>query len=302
MAKSIAELQDAFQSIVNNLKKNKKVLAIFTFGSIVSGDIWEGSDIDLFVVYKDNYPKIRDIYSESKKVPVHTKLLDKEHFINIYEAEREKGYIRELLIKSKLVFSRDSDISNIYNMARYSLNNNAGKWNLVYLGRVLKDVGVCKKYIANGKVETAYEVLIKTLDSFSKLLMNLNGYLVTKDSFAMACNLNNEFKLIVSNLFQKKVNINEIIITVNYINKFLDENIDIAAKSLIDYLKNKNEFVSSYEIKSDKDFEGFNIKIENILKELNTRGLVEKDKRLLKDFEGTNIIKENVYASKIIKR
>ncbi|MBE6051992.1 MAG: nucleotidyltransferase domain-containing protein [Clostridium sp.] len=302
MAKTVVELQDAFQSIVNYLIKNKKVLAIFTFGSIVSGDIWEGSDIDLFVVYNSNYPKIRDIYSESKKVPVHTKLLDKEHFIKIYEAEREKGYIRELLIKSKLVFSRDEEISNIYNTARYSLNNNIEKWNLVYLGRVLKDVGVCKKYIANGKVETAYELLIKTLDSFSKLLMNLNGYLVTKDSFAMACNLNNEFKLIVNNLFQDKVNINEIIITVNYINKFLDENIDIAAKSLTDYLKNKNEFVSSYEIKLEKDFEGFNIKIENILKELNSRGLILKDKRILKDFDGISIIKENVYASKIIKR
>ena len=302
MAKTVAELQDAFQSIVNSLIKNKKVLAIFTFGSIVSGDIWEGSDIDLFVVYKKDCPKIRDIYSESKKVPVHTKLLDKEHFLDSYNGEKEKGYIRELLIKSKLVFSRDEDISNVYEAARYSLNSHVGKWNLVYLGRVLKDIGVCKKYIANGKVETAYEILIRTLDSFSKLLMNLNGYLVTKDSFAMACTLNNEFKVIVSNLFQEKVNINEIIITVNYINKFLDENIDIASKTLMEYLKNRNEFVSSYEIKCDKVFEGFNIKIENILKELSQRDLVEKDKRLLKDLDGVNIIKENVYASKTIKR
>ena len=52
MAKTVAQLQNAFQSIVNTLKKNKKVLAIFTFGSIISGDVWEGSDIDLFVVYR----------------------------------------------------------------------------------------------------------------------------------------------------------------------------------------------------------------------------------------------------------
>ena len=51
MAKTVLELQNAFQSVVNQIKKNKKVVALFTFGSIVSGDVWEESDIDLFLIF-----------------------------------------------------------------------------------------------------------------------------------------------------------------------------------------------------------------------------------------------------------
>ena len=64
MLKSIVNYQKSSEELINMLKTNKKVLAIFAFGSIVSGDLWEGSDIDLFVVYKDNFQEVRDIYSE----------------------------------------------------------------------------------------------------------------------------------------------------------------------------------------------------------------------------------------------
>jgi len=50
MEKTILQYQKAFNSLMNNLKKNEKVLAVMVFGSLVTGDLWEESDIDLFVV------------------------------------------------------------------------------------------------------------------------------------------------------------------------------------------------------------------------------------------------------------
>ena len=81
MAKTVLELQKAFQTVVNQINKNKKVVALFTFGSIVSGDVWEESDIDLFLIYEDGFEKIRDVYSEVREVPVHTKILNKNSFL-----------------------------------------------------------------------------------------------------------------------------------------------------------------------------------------------------------------------------
>ena len=63
MLKSILKYQKSFQKLINDLKVNKKVLAIFAFGSIVSGDLWDESDIDLFVLYKD---KSGNSYGPSK--------------------------------------------------------------------------------------------------------------------------------------------------------------------------------------------------------------------------------------------
>lgn len=303
MIKKVIELQNAFQSIVMALRKNKNVLAVFTFGSIVSGDVWEESDIDLFVIYDDTeYSKVRDIYSESNGVPVHTKLLDKEAFLKLYKKEGDRGFVRNLLTSSKLVYSKDDNISNIYNNSRYSLNNTEeGKWNLVYLGALLKNLGICKKYIENGGKVTAYELLIRVLNDYSKLLLNLNGYTVTKDSLTMAVNLNDNFTKIIEELFNSEVTQETMEKVIDYINNFIDENIMIASNTLIKFLEEKGEFVSSYEIINDEKFKGFNIKVENILKELAKREIIVKHKRICRDLNGVKIIDENVYAAKVRK-
>ncbi len=300
MAKTVLELQNAFQTVVNQIKKNKKVVALFTFGSIVSGDVWEESDIDLFLIYEDDFEKIRDVYSEVKEVPVHTKILNKNSFLELYKNDGKKGFAKKLLCNSKLVFSRDNEISSAYNNSRYTMPSHTEVWNLVYLGKLLKDIGISKKYLQNGGLKTSYEVLIRTLDSFSKLLINLNGYTVTKDSLVMATNLSNNFKEVVDKLFMEAINEKIIKDTINYIEKFLDDNIVRASSALIDYLCEEYEYMNSYEISSYNAFKEFDIKMENILKELAKREVISKKSRALYDEEGNIILYENVYAHKVI--
>ncbi|NOW61391.1 hypothetical protein DFH83_003371 [Clostridium saccharobutylicum] len=239
MLKSILNYQKASEKLISILKTNKRVLAIFVYGSIVSGDLWEESDIDLFVVYKDQFEEIRDVYSEMLDIPVHMKILNKNRFMELYESDGKKGFVRNLLISSKIIFSRDDEIESIFNKAKYSSDKYKERWNLVYLGKLIKDIGVTKKYLQNDSLFTSYEVLIRALDSFSKLYLNLNGYTVSKDAVKMVMNLNNEFDIMIENLFYNERLKENIKNTVQYVETFLDDNINLAGKFLLDYLYKK---------------------------------------------------------------
>ena len=296
MSKSIIDYQKSSEKLINVLNVNKKVLAIFAFGSIISGDLWEESDIDLFVVYKDIFEEVRDIYSEVLDIPVHMKVLNKEKFLELYKNDGKKGSIRNLLVSSKIIFSRDEEIESVFNKAKYSLDKYKEMWNLVYLGNVIKDLRVTKKYLHNDSTFTSYEVLIRALDSFAKLFLNLNGYTVSKDAVKMATNLNNKFSMIVENLFNDKCIKENIQNTVDYIEVFLDENINEAAKVLLDYLYDKNEALSSYKIRNSDSFKEFDIKIEDILKELYKRKLIIKETKKLELPSNERLISENVYS------
>jgi predicted nucleotidyltransferase len=298
MSKSIVDYQKSSEKLINVLKVNKKVLAIFAFGSIVSGDLWEESDIDLFVVYKDIFEDVRDIYSEILDIPVHMKVLNKEKFLELYKSDGRKGSIRNLLVSSKIIFSRDEEIESVFNKAKYSLDKYKEIRNLVYLGNVIKDLRVTKKYLHNDSVFTSYEVLIRALDCFAKLFLNLNGYTVSKDAVNMATNLNNRFSSIVENLFNNKCIKENIQNAVDYIEIFLDENINEAAKVLLDYLYEKNTALSSYEIRNSEAFKEFDIKIEDILKELYKRKLIIKETKILDLPANEKLISENVYSYK----
>ena len=296
MKKTIIDFQKSFQSVVNTLKENNNVLAIFTFGSILNGDVWEGSDIDFFVVYKDDFSKVRDVYADVLDIPVHIKFLRKETFLNTNNEDKYSDNFRNLLITSKLVYERDSDIANLYNNARYRLDKNIERRNLIYLSHLLKELGVSKKYLENGGLYTSFEVLIKALANTCNLYINLNGYTVSKDSIVMASNLNNDFKKVVDNLFLKGATKENIEKTIDFIEEFLDKNIERASKLLLDYLYKRGEFISSYEIKTDDEFREYNIKVEHILEELFNRCFISKESREFKGKDNVKILEEKVYA------
>lgn len=296
MKNIIIEYQKAFNEILENFKNNKNVIAVFTFGSIVSGDIWEESDIDFFVIYNFEYDFVRDIYSEMYKIPVHTRILSKEKFLSSYKEDGSKGTARNILKFSKLVFSRDKDINNLYNRSIYVGDEFNHIDSLEYLSRVIKDVGICKKYIQNDRVYTAYEMIVRSLDSFSKLYLNLNGYTVSKDAIRMVINLNDDFKKLIDEKLFNGVKEENIIDIINYINIYVDKNILKASKIITDILSDGEEYLSASEIKNKDILRGSNIKLEQILKRLLTKGVIKKKDKEVIDSNGNVIISENVYG------
>ncbi len=298
MAKSIIDYQNAYKEITEILKKNNNILSIFIFGSMVSGDLWEESNIDLFVIYKEDFEEIRDIYSEVSDIPIHIKLMSKELFKKYYNEAGKREVIKNSLISSKIIYSIDDDITDLYQKMIYTIDSDKGRLNLVYLGGFLKEIGICKKYISKGNIYTAYELLLRALNNFSMLFLSINGYTVSKDSLTMACNLNDVLNKKVENLLYKEVNDVTIKELLDYMEDYLEYNIEKASKDLIEFIKNENRALSSYDIKVNPYFKNFKIRIEEILKVLCKNNIILKEKREFRDSKGNFLAMENVYSYK----
>ena len=298
MAKSVAEYQNSYLEITEILKKNPNVISIFVFGSMVSGDLWEGSNIDLFVIYKDGFNKIRDIYSEVLDIPVHIKFLSKDSFKNYLKSAGKRDLIKNYLMSSKLIYSIDNEINELNQQVLYMIDKDKGRWNLTYLGSFYKEARICRKYLSKGSGYTAHELIIRALNNFSMLYLSINGYTVTKDSLNMACNLNDELNIRVQNLLYKEVNEDSIKELLNYMEGYLEFNIIKAAKEMIDFIKKENKYISAFEIDNNSYFENFKIKTEEILKVLHNNNILVKEKREFRDEKGILLSMENVYRYK----
>lgn len=296
MERTIAQYQKAFNTMIDNLKSNDSVLAVMVFGSMVTGDLWDESDIDLFVIVNSKSNKIRNIFTEEKDVPVHIKLMNKEKFLQLHESDLRGGFIHRIFASSRLVFSKDMEVTNRYNNGRYYPDIDKERWNMVYLGSVIKSIGICKKYLSNDGIYTAYTMVIKALEDYARLYVNCSGYMISKDAVPMAMNLNDSFKDVVDNLFFEKANIKETIeATIEFLQKGVEKLIKLSTNVLIEFMKDKDKFLSSEDIKSDRLFENFDIEIEDILNELWKRNIIKKESREYRIEEGKSIIKENVY-------
>ncbi|MBL4938094.1 nucleotidyltransferase domain-containing protein [Clostridium sp. YIM B02515] len=296
MERTIIQYQRAFNSIIDRLKSNEAVLAVMVFGSMVTGDLWDESDIDLFVILDKKIANIKNIYTEEKQVPVHIKLMSKNKFIQLYEEDLRGGFMHRMFSSSRLVFSKDMEITIKYDSGRYYPDLDRERWNMVYLGKVLKSIDICKKYLSNDGVYTAYGAAVKCVENYARLHVNYSGYMISKDAMTMAMNLNDNFKRCVDELFfNKQDTAKAISAAVEYIESSIDDNIRNTASILVNYMREKDCFLSTEDIKNDKLFVNYDIALEDVLNKLWEKNIIKKDSRDYKTEDGKVLFKENVY-------
>jgi uncharacterized protein len=296
MERTILQYQKAFNSIIDRIKGNETVLAAMVFGSMVTGDLWDESDIDLFVILDKKMNDIKNIYTEEKQVPVHIKLMSKNKFLMLYDEDLRGGFMHRMFASSRLIFSKDMDITIKYDSGRYYPDLDRARWNVVYLGKVLKSLDLCKKYLYNDGIYTAYGAAVRCVENYAKLYVNNAGYMISKDAMAMATNLNDNFRNSVDSLFfNEQGTAKPIESTMKFIEDSIDEDLRNTASILINYMREKDCFLSTEEIKNDKLFESYDIALEDILNKLWERNMIKKDNRDYKSEDGKILFKENVY-------
>ena len=198
MENVIVKYQRAFNTILSKLKKNKNVIAVAVFGSIVTGDIWDESDIDLIVVMDKQDKPIDNIYSTIGDVPIQIKFTNSEYIKNV----QDSSFV-EKLKSSKIMFCNDSELFRFMQGVTFNMTVNDDKeiQNLNYLGLVLKDINVIKKYLHNNGDYVAYSVAVRCAETLCRLFLNMNGYTVSKDSIKLAVNINDNIKYCIDRLF-----------------------------------------------------------------------------------------------------
>ncbi|MFA6941670.1 MAG: nucleotidyltransferase domain-containing protein [Clostridiaceae bacterium] len=296
MEKTILQYQKAFNNLINYLKKNEKVLAVMVFGSLVTGDLWEESDIDLFVVVDNELNEIKNLYTSENGIPIHIKLLSKGKFISLDSEDLKGGFIHRIFASSRLVFSRDIDITGKYDNGRYYPDLDRERWNMVYLGKLIKNMGICKKYLFNDGVHTSYAVAVNCIEAYAKLYINYSGHMISKDAMSTAMDINPSFKKCVEGLFYKTEDIvKSIEETIEYLDNEVDENIRDITTILISFMKEKDCLLSAADIQKDDIFINYDINMEDILNKLYEKNIIKKEYRNYELEMNKVLLKENVY-------
>ncbi|NLC66417.1 MAG: nucleotidyltransferase domain-containing protein [Clostridium sp.] len=291
----IVEYQRVYQKVVKDFEENEEVLAAFVFGSIVTGDLWDNSDIDFFVILKEYNDGIVNVYSSENDIAVHLKVMSKEEFLNLKEFEIKGSFLHRLFSSSRLVFSIDDDISEKYNSERIYPEMERRKWTLSYLGKLIKSIDSTEKFLNNDNTYGAFKSLLESMDLYSSVYVNSRGYMISKDTINVCANLNSEFKEKYKELVSGDVLETKVYEINKYLKNIIDKEITDASEILIAYLREKDKPLSSTEIAEDDIFKDFDIKMEGILSLLYSKNIIKMELRDVYTPLGKVLIKENVY-------
>lgn len=291
----IKEYQKAYSQALENLKSNKEVLAAFVFGSMVSGDLWEKSDIDFFVILKKWQPGMTNVYTDEFGQPVHYKFLSKKEFMNSKGFDLKGSFLHRLFASSRMVHCVDKDIETRFNSGRGYSDQARKIWTLTYFGKTIKGTDPFRKSLKNGNDYAAYYTLMDTMNWYAMLLINRSGYMVSKDNINIATELSREFREVFVKLLGAGDLRGRVVDTVDWILAQVDRDLRDITEILFRYLAEKDRPLSANEIQGDELFTPYHIEVEAILSLLHERGFLKHGHRDFGFDAGAVLARENVY-------
>ena len=272
---NIKAYQDAYNEVGKKLKNNSQVIAVVVYGSIITGDIWEDSDIDFLVITKEQ--NVSDnIFSRSSGIPIHINYTSKNIFVNSYQSMLKGGTFHKAFFTGKLVYCVDDEIKDIHDMARFYGDKDRSARNIEIMCHILNSLHYTKKYMATGKIETSYQWCMEALSNYARLTLNLKGHITDKDILSFAVSIDDEIDKLFGILNDNQILKDKINKIKDTIENYINANIEDISGQLIKFLKSKNRMYSVEEIKSVDEFKQINGDLNLLLEKLSRMKIIKQ--------------------------
>ena len=108
------EFQRALDQLVEEVKRDRSILAAILCGSLSHDTVWAKSDIDLVLVTVDDKKvESSDIALNASGVNVHTVLMPRNQFRKSVEGSIQNTFMHTFLAKGRLLYSHDPTIADL---------------------------------------------------------------------------------------------------------------------------------------------------------------------------------------------
>jgi hypothetical protein len=106
---------EALETLVEQIKPDRSILAIILCGSLSHDTVWEKSDIDLILVtIDDKKVPSADVALYANGVNIHSCLIPRAEFRKTVEGAIRNSFMHSLLAKGRLLYTHDESIADLF--------------------------------------------------------------------------------------------------------------------------------------------------------------------------------------------
>jgi uncharacterized protein len=279
LSTTVHKFETALSALIDQVKRDRSVLAAILCGSLSHDTVWDKSDIDLVLVTKDqNRATDAGLALYADGVNVHAMLIPRTEFRKVVEGSIRNGFQHSFLAKGRLLYTHDETIAGLCAQLHVIGERDIQVQLLNAAGHALPALYKAHKWFrTRGDLEyTALWILyaatpLATVETLSARL------LADREVLPQAMKLNPAFfKIIYTDLLNTKKTAKNIQAALAAIDGYLAERAPRLFGPVIDYLREVGEARSSTEI-DDHFKRNFGISsVAGICEYLADQGLIGK--------------------------
>jgi hypothetical protein len=111
--------EQAVEAFVARVREDSHILAAILYGSLSYDDVWEHSDVDMWLIARDENKKVRDYCLLEKGVNIHAFIFPRAEFRKRLEGALQGSFIHSSFARSRLLYSHDEGIRDWFEAAQH---------------------------------------------------------------------------------------------------------------------------------------------------------------------------------------
>lgn len=234
-----ALFREALQTFIDKIRQDDQVIAAILLGSLSYDQVWEKSDIDLKLIVHDQ--KIRNGYMcfVENDVPINASIQTRNEYKRWMERSVQSSFNHSMLIRSKLLFTKDPSIAEYFEQIRY-VGERDRQLQLLRLGcHTLGLLAKAEKWLYV-KQDYGYSAfwIIKIVDLLAQIEVILHADVPMRESVLQALEYNPTFfHTIYTDMVRGEVNVAKVNAALKSINVYLNERAERLFHLILAYLK-----------------------------------------------------------------
>jgi predicted nucleotidyltransferase len=234
------QFETALELFVNKAKEDKEVLGIILFGSLAYNYVHERSNINVMVVVKEGRSSYKRLVENGVSIDAGV------YNINEFRRRifgRQRVAYHQSLSRSKLLFSRDGAIDDLYNSIGEKISGqDQAVMRTLYHSATVYDLSKAEKYLfIKNDIEQSFWWTIHALSEMGYLMCYMNGIFPPREVILEAKRLYPDYyQPMYDKLVNNEVTKELLIGTITEAHRFLDEHTLTNFKPVLDFISNHN--------------------------------------------------------------
>lgn len=243
----------ALDALVDQIRKDRAILAAILCGSLSHDAVWARSDIDLVLVTIDDRKVDADSFSlYADGVNVHAMLLPRADFRQTVEGSVRNSFMHSFLAKGRLLYTHDETIATMFESLKEMGKRDRGIALFHAATNVLPPLYKAHKFMrTRGDVNYTALWLLYTATPLAQIEVINAGLLADREVIPQGAGLNPElFKTVYTDMLNEKKSVESVQHALDAVDAYLLKRATVLFAPLIEHLRDVAEARSCSEIEA----------------------------------------------------